>query len=119
LWNIENFLPLQNQGSGFSIGVDFFRAIDTYALNTRAVKYAILFLIIPFLTLFLFEVFAKKRIHPVPYLLSGIASRFCGCGARDVSYAEVGLVWRRGVNQIHSLPVRETGRLLWQAAPIY
>ncbi|MDR2554424.1 MAG: cell envelope integrity protein CreD [Fibromonadaceae bacterium] len=55
-------------------GVNFFRAIDTYSLNTRAVKYAILFLIIPFLTLFLFEVFTKKKIHPVPYLLSGIAN---------------------------------------------
>jgi inner membrane protein len=55
-------------------GVNFFRAIDTYALNTRAVKYAILFLIIPFLTLFLLEVFTKKRIHPVPYLLAGIAN---------------------------------------------
>jgi inner membrane protein len=55
-------------------GVNFFRAIDTYSLNTRAVKYAILFLIVPFLTLFLLEVFTKKRIHPVPYLLAGIAN---------------------------------------------
>jgi inner membrane protein len=55
-------------------GVDFFRAIDTYALNYRAVRYAILFLIVPFLTLFLLEVFTKRRIHPVPYLLSGIAN---------------------------------------------
>ena len=55
-------------------GVNFFRAIDTYSLNTRAVKYAILFLIVPFLTLFLLEIFAGKRIHPIPYLLSGIAN---------------------------------------------
>jgi len=55
-------------------GVNFFRAINTYSLNTRAVKYAILFIIIPFLTLFLLEVFTKKRIHPVPYLLAGIAN---------------------------------------------
>jgi inner membrane protein len=55
-------------------GVNFFRAIDTYALNTRAVKYAILFLIVPFLTLFLLEIFTKKRIHPAPYLLSGIGN---------------------------------------------
>jgi len=55
-------------------GVNFFRAIDTYSLNTRAVKYAILFLIVPFLTLFLLEVFVRKRIHPVPYLLSGIGN---------------------------------------------
>jgi inner membrane protein len=56
------------------LGVNFFRAIDNYALNTRAVKYAILFLIVPFLTLFLLEVFTKKRIHPVPYLLSGLGN---------------------------------------------
>jgi inner membrane protein len=55
-------------------GVDFFRSIDTYALNTRAVKYALLFLIVPFLTLFLLEIFTKRRIHPVPYLLSGIGN---------------------------------------------
>ena len=55
-------------------GLNFFRAIDTYSLNTRAVKYAVLFLVVPFLTFFLLEIFAKKRIHPVPYLLSGIAN---------------------------------------------
>jgi inner membrane protein len=55
-------------------GVDFFRSIDTYSLNTRAVKYAVLFLIVPFLTLFLLEIFTRKRIHPVPYLLSGIGN---------------------------------------------
>jgi inner membrane protein len=55
-------------------GVDFFRQIDGYALNTRAVKYAIIFLIIPFLTLFLLEIFTRRRIHPVPYLLSGIGN---------------------------------------------
>ena len=60
--------------SGSLFGVNFFRAVDTYSLNTRAVKYAILFLIVPFLTLFLLEIFTKKKIHPVPYLLSGIAN---------------------------------------------
>ena len=55
-------------------GVDFYRAIDTYSLNTRAVKYAILILIVPFLTLFLLEIVTKTRIHPVPYLLCGIGN---------------------------------------------
>jgi inner membrane protein len=66
-----------NDGNGYTdslFGVNFFRTIDTYSLNTRAVKYAILFLIVPFLTLFLLEIFTKKRIHPVPYLLSGIGN---------------------------------------------
>ncbi|MDR2151261.1 MAG: cell envelope integrity protein CreD [Helicobacteraceae bacterium] len=55
-------------------GVDFFRAIDAYALNTRAVKYAILILIVPFLTLFLLEIVAKTRVHPVPYMLCGVGN---------------------------------------------
>ncbi|GHU87294.1 cell envelope integrity protein CreD [Spirochaetia bacterium] len=63
-----------NDYTGSLFGVNFFRTIDTYALNTRAVKYAILFLIVPFLTLFLLEIFTRKRIHPVPYLLSGFGN---------------------------------------------
>jgi len=55
-------------------GVDFFKPLDHYALNERAVKYAILFLVIPFLTLFFLEVFSQKSIHPVQYLLSGLAN---------------------------------------------
>ncbi|MDR2941665.1 MAG: cell envelope integrity protein CreD [Treponema sp.] len=54
--------------------VDLFKPLDHYALNTRAVKYAILFLIIPFLTLFFLEIFSKKTIHPAQYLLSGLAN---------------------------------------------
>jgi inner membrane protein len=74
-WKEENKGgPSESDYSDSLFGVDFFRAIDTYSLNTRAVKYAILFLIVPFLTLFLLEIFAGKRIHPVPYLLSGIAN---------------------------------------------
>ena len=55
-------------------GVNFFRAVDTYSLNMRATRYAMLFLVIPFLALFLLELHTKKRIHPVQYLLSGIAN---------------------------------------------
>jgi inner membrane protein len=70
-WNDEN-RDLDYSASLF--GVDLFRTINTYALNTRAVKYAVLFLIVPFVTLFLLEIFTKRRIHPVPYLLSGIGN---------------------------------------------
>ena len=55
-------------------GVDFFKPLDHYALNERAVKYAILFIIIPFLTLFFLEIFSRKPIHPAQYLLSGLAN---------------------------------------------
>jgi inner membrane protein len=69
----KNYGDEQNYSDSL-FGVNFFRAIDAYALNTRAVKYAVLFLLVPFLTLFLLEIFAKKSIHPVPYLLSGIGN---------------------------------------------
>jgi inner membrane protein len=55
-------------------GVDFFKPLDHYALNERAVKYAILFIIIPFLTLFFLEIFSRKSIHPAQYLISGLAN---------------------------------------------
>jgi len=83
-WNISYLsrdIPLfwlaENKDWKFNnslFGVDFFRQIDTYKLNSRAVKYAILYLIIPFLALFFMEIFAKRRIHPVPYMLAGIGN---------------------------------------------
>ncbi len=73
-WISNNNSDEPNDFSNSLFGVDFFRTIDTYSLNTRAVKYAILFLVVPFLTLFLLEIFTRRRIHPVPYLLSGIAN---------------------------------------------
>ncbi|GMO44802.1 MAG: cell envelope integrity protein CreD [Treponemataceae bacterium] len=66
-----------DSNGGFSqelFGVDFYKALDHYALNERAVKYAILFLVIPFLTLFFLEIFSQKSIHPAQYLLSGLAN---------------------------------------------
>jgi inner membrane protein len=55
-------------------GVNFFKVLDHYDVNTRAAKYALLFIIIPFLSLFLFEIFTRRPIHPVQYLLSGIGN---------------------------------------------
>ena len=55
-------------------GADFFKPLDHYALNERAVKYAILFLVIPFITLFFLEIFSRRSIHPAQYLLSGLAN---------------------------------------------
>jgi inner membrane protein len=57
-----------------SFGVDFFKALDHYDINTRAVKYALLFIVIPFLSFFLFEIFLRRDIHPVQYLLAGLGN---------------------------------------------
>lgn len=56
-----------------SFGVNLMAPVETYLKVTRALKYGLLFLVLPFCTLFLFEVLARKRIHAVQYLLIGLA----------------------------------------------
>jgi inner membrane protein len=56
-----------------SFGVDLITPVDTYQKSMRSVKYAILFIGLTFLIFFFSEVFTKIRIHPVNYLLVGIA----------------------------------------------
>ncbi|MGD0783322.1 MAG: inner membrane CreD family protein, partial [Candidatus Aminicenantales bacterium] len=46
---------------------------DTYQKVTRSLKYGLLFLFLPFGTLFLFEIFSGRRVHPLQYLLVGLA----------------------------------------------
>ena len=54
--------------------ISFLLLNDNYQKTSRSVKYAILFIFIPFFVLFLCEVLSKKRIHPVQYILIGIAN---------------------------------------------
>ena len=54
-------------------GVELIKPVDHYQKSTRSIKYAILFVILTFLVFFFAEVFSKKRVHPIQYLLSGIA----------------------------------------------
>ncbi|MBP5520048.1 MAG: inner membrane CreD family protein [Treponema sp.] len=56
-----------------NIGVSFIEPVNLYQKLHRATKYGFLFIIVPFLVLFLFEIFAKITLHPVNYMLSGIA----------------------------------------------
>jgi inner membrane protein len=57
------------QSSAF--GVKLFMAVDVYQKSARAVKYGSLFIFLTFLGVFLFEVIARIRIHPIQYLLVG------------------------------------------------
>ncbi|MCA9361951.1 cell envelope integrity protein CreD [Candidatus Kaiserbacteria bacterium] len=54
-------------------GVAFHQAVDSYTMVDRATKYAILFIVLTFLTFFMYEVLSGLRIHPVQYLLVGMA----------------------------------------------
>jgi inner membrane protein len=47
--------------------------VDIYQKTTRSVKYALLFIGLTFLVIFFIEVISKKRVHPIQYLLTGVA----------------------------------------------
>lgn len=55
------------------LGVGFLAPVDPYRMAERSVKYELLFLALPFLAIWLFEVLAGLRIHPVQYLFVGSA----------------------------------------------
>jgi inner membrane protein len=59
------------EGSAF--GVDLLLPVDNYQKSYRAIRYAILFIGFTFLVFFFIEVLNKIFIHPVQYILVGIA----------------------------------------------
>ena len=56
-----------------AFGVSFFDGVDLYTQLFRAIKYAVLFIVITFTVFFLFEVLQNVRVHPIQYLLIGSA----------------------------------------------
>ncbi len=54
-------------------GVELVTGNDEYQQNERAVKYAILFVVLTFVVFFFVEVLTSKRIHPIQYLLVAAA----------------------------------------------
>ena len=70
-WSDGEVEPQVLAASGFGVGL--MTPVDTYLKVTRALKYGILFLVLPFCTLFLFEVFSFNKVHPLAYLLVGLA----------------------------------------------
>ena len=55
------------------LGVTFARANNPYENVSRALKYAVMFTGLVFLTFFVFEALSGKRVHPAQYLLIGLA----------------------------------------------
>ncbi|MBI5608019.1 MAG: cell envelope integrity protein CreD [Deltaproteobacteria bacterium] len=54
-------------------GVRFIQPVDQYLQTDRAMKYAILFVVLTFAGFFLFEVLRRLRVHPMQYSLVGAA----------------------------------------------
>lgn len=80
-WNVlhlnrnypQQWLGPNREVSESSFGIKMLPSVDPYQKAMRTAKYAILFISLTFLTFFLFELFSKKAIHPVQYLLIGTA----------------------------------------------
>jgi inner membrane protein len=56
-----------------AFGVGLYQAVDVYQRSERAMKYALLFIALTFMTFFAWEHMAKTRLHPLQYLLVGLA----------------------------------------------
>ncbi len=57
-----------------TINTSFLLLNDNYVRTDRSIKYAMLFIFIPFFALFLCELLTKKRIHAVQYALIGLTN---------------------------------------------
>lgn len=56
-----------------SFGVRLFNSVDIYHQSERSVKYALMFIGLTFVSFFLYEVMKGLRMHPMQYLLVGLA----------------------------------------------
>jgi inner membrane protein len=80
-WNVNHFnrqFPQEWSQSSYDIfkdkfGVKFYIAADEYQQTMRSSKYGLLLIIFTFVSFFLVEVFSGKAIHPIQYLLIGLA----------------------------------------------
>ena len=71
-WTNEN--PVSDETIYQSrFGVDLFTPVDNYHMAERSIKYNFLFLVLTFAVLWLFEVIARLRVHPLQYLMVGVA----------------------------------------------
>jgi inner membrane protein len=75
-----------------TFGVDFIVPVDLYRMAERSIKYQFLFLTLTFITLWLFEVLTKTRLHIIQYLLVGAG--MCLFYLLELSLAEhLGFLW--------------------------
>lgn len=54
-------------------GVSILQPVDDYAKTTRCIKYAVMFIGLTFSLFFIVEIMQKKPLHPVQYVLVGLA----------------------------------------------
>jgi inner membrane protein len=65
----------QSSGNGQleSLDISFIEPVNFYSLSDRATKYGILFIVLTFVAVGMFELMKRLRVHPVQYFLVGSA----------------------------------------------
>lgn len=66
-------VDVANRSSTSAFGVKLLLPIDEYKKTERSTKYAMIFILLTFLTFFFIEVLNSRRLHPIQYLLIGAA----------------------------------------------
>ncbi|MCW8805590.1 MAG: cell envelope integrity protein CreD, partial [Ignavibacteriaceae bacterium] len=56
-----------------AFGVKLLVPVDEYQKTMRTSKYGLMIIVLTFLSFFMIEIFSKKVIHPIQYLLVGLA----------------------------------------------
>lgn len=72
-WQISKLARNATAGDAETFAVQFIDPVNIYLQSERAVKYGVMFVVLIFTAFFLFEVLLKLRIHPMQYLLVGLA----------------------------------------------
>lgn len=62
-----------NPGNGETLDISFVTPVNVYLKAERAVKYGVLFVVLTFAAFFLTEILRRLPIHPMQYLLVGLA----------------------------------------------
>ncbi len=70
-WSSDDELKIGDIAEASSFGVNLADPVDHYRMAERSVKYAGLFILLTFATLWLFEVRSGVRVHPVQFLMLG------------------------------------------------
>lgn len=69
IWVDNRFIS----NNGISFGVNLVETVDIYQQNMRSAKYALMFIALTFVVFFFVEIINRKRIHPIQYVLVGVA----------------------------------------------
>jgi inner membrane protein len=67
-WEEKTYDPFTS-----AFGVKLLVPVDEYQKTMRTSKYGIMIIVLTFLSFFMIELFSKKVIHPIQYLLVGLA----------------------------------------------